>query len=91
LKRKDVSSDQVDPDLGQGFAYFVQEAPYKAHLERHKLEAEPKSNCSRHNAVNLANTKIDRGLAATGVATVECMRHDMKRPCSVGDLQVGER
>ncbi|KAG6824362.1 hypothetical protein H0H92_007099, partial [Tricholoma furcatifolium] len=91
LKRKDVSSDQVDPDLGQGFAYFVQEAPYKAHLERHQSEVEPKSNCSRHNAVNLANTKIDRGLAATGVATVECMRHDMKRPCSVGDLQVGER
>ncbi|KAG6824960.1 hypothetical protein H0H92_005297 [Tricholoma furcatifolium] len=91
LKHKDVSSDQVDPDLGQGFAYFVQEAPYKAHLERHKTEVEPKSNCSRHNAVNLANAKINRGLAATGVATVECMRHDMKRPCSVGDLQVGER
>ncbi len=30
-------------------------------------------------------------MAATGVATVDCSRHDMKRPCSVGDLQKGER
>ncbi|KAG6885483.1 hypothetical protein C0992_005120, partial [Termitomyces sp. T32_za158] len=91
LKRKDVSCDAFDPDLGNGFAYFVQEKPYKEHLKTHKDEVEPKSNCSRHNAINLANSKFGHGLAATGVGTIECARHDMKRPCSVGDLQVDER
>ncbi|KAG6895762.1 hypothetical protein C0992_012803 [Termitomyces sp. T32_za158] len=91
LKRKDVSSDALDPDLGNGFAYFVQDQPYKEHLEKYKNEVEPKSNCSRHDAVNLANSKPSQGHAATGVGTIECIRHDMKRPCSVGDLQVGER
>ncbi|KAJ2921444.1 hypothetical protein H1R20_g15648, partial [Candolleomyces eurysporus] len=33
----------------------------------------------------------DEGYAATGVATVECARHNMKRPLGVGDLQRGER
>lgn len=32
-----------------------------------------------------------KGLAATGVGTVDCARHDVKRPTSVGDLQKGER
>ncbi|KAG6805446.1 hypothetical protein H0H92_015333 [Tricholoma furcatifolium] len=41
--------------------------------------------------MNLANSKPNQGLAATGVGTIECARHDMKRACSVGDLQVGER
>ncbi|KAG6907075.1 hypothetical protein DXG01_010683 [Tephrocybe rancida] len=91
LKRKDVSSDAADPDLGDGFAYFVKEKLYKEHLERHKDEVEPKSNCSRHDAVNLANSKSSQGHAATGVGTIECTRHDMKRPCLVGDFQVGKR
>jgi hypothetical protein len=30
-------------------------------------------------------------VAATGVGTVDCARHDVKRPNSVGDLQKGER
>ncbi|KAG6914117.1 hypothetical protein DXG01_002336 [Tephrocybe rancida] len=91
LKRRDVSSNDLDPSLGDGFAYFVKEGPYKEHLEKHKNEVEPKSNCSRHDAMNLANSKPSQGLAATGVGTIKCARHDMKRPCSVGDLQVGER
>jgi hypothetical protein len=32
-----------------------------------------------------------KGLAATGVGTVDCARHDMKRPLAVGDLLKGER
>ncbi|KAG6839651.1 hypothetical protein C0991_000506 [Blastosporella zonata] len=91
MKRKDVSSEALDPGLGDGFAYFVETAPYKEHLANHKTEVEPKSNCSRHDAMNLANSKSCHGLAATGIGTIECSRHDMKRPCSVGDLQVGER
>ncbi|KAG6836222.1 hypothetical protein H0H93_010103 [Arthromyces matolae] len=72
LKRKDVSSDRVDPDLGNGFAFYVREKPYKEWLAKHENEVEP-------------------GLAATGVATIECIQHDMKRPCSVGDLQLGKK
>ena len=50
-----------------------------------------KSTCSRHDAVNLADSKPNRGYAASGGGTVDCSRHDMKRPNSFGDLQVGER
>lgn len=50
-----------------------------------------KSNCSRHDAVNLSTSKPNRNHAATGVSTVECARHNMKRPNAVGDLQKGER
>lgn len=35
--------------------------------------------------------KATAGLAATGAGTVDCARHNMKRPMSVGDLQAGER
>ncbi|KIJ58154.1 hypothetical protein HYDPIDRAFT_103222 [Hydnomerulius pinastri MD-312] len=50
-----------------------------------------KSSCSSHNAVNMADTKSSKGLAATGVGTVECARHNFKRPCRTGDLQVSEK
>ncbi|KNZ76803.1 Retrotransposable element Tf2 155 kDa protein type 2, partial [Termitomyces sp. J132] len=50
-----------------------------------------KSNCLRHDAVKLASSKSSQGNAATEVGTIECIRHDMKRPCSVGDLQVREQ
>lgn len=50
-----------------------------------------KSNCSRHDAVNLSSSKPNRNHAATGIATVECARHNMKRPNAVADLQKGER
>ncbi|KAG0693225.1 hypothetical protein DFH29DRAFT_985543 [Suillus ampliporus] len=48
-------------------------------------------SCSSHDAVNLADTRVSRGLAATGAGTVDCARHNFKRPCSVSDLQKGER
>ncbi|KAG6905142.1 hypothetical protein DXG01_004559 [Tephrocybe rancida] len=91
LKRKHVSSDEKDPDLGQGFAYFVEDKAYKAHCEKNKDTIEPKSNCSRHDAVNLSNAKPGTNHAATGVGTIECARHNMKRPNAVGDLQFHER
>lgn len=43
-----------------------------------------------HDAVKSAN-KYTAGLAATGAGTVDCARHNMKRPHAVGDLQAGER
>ncbi|KAF8873430.1 hypothetical protein BD779DRAFT_1613676 [Infundibulicybe gibba] len=48
-----------------------------------------KHTCSNHSAVNAS--RLAKGLAATGVGTIDCARHDMKRPSSVGDLQEGEK
>ncbi|KAG6804665.1 hypothetical protein H0H92_003569, partial [Tricholoma furcatifolium] len=41
LKRKDVSSEALDPALGDGLAYFVKQEPYTDHLAKHKTEVEP--------------------------------------------------
>ncbi|KAJ3503018.1 hypothetical protein NMY22_g18393 [Coprinellus aureogranulatus] len=91
LKRKDVSSDIADPGLSRGFAYFVEDVAFRSALVPHKDDKEEKSNCSRHDAVNLADVRPGHGYAASGVGTVECTRHNMKRPSAVGDLQRGER
>ncbi|KAJ3525770.1 hypothetical protein NMY22_g10437 [Coprinellus aureogranulatus] len=91
LKRKDVSSDEADPGLSKGYAYFVHDPPFREHVDAHADDKEPKSTCSRHDAVNLADIRPGQGYAATGVATVECTRHNMKRPSGVCDLQKGER
>ncbi|KAH7919139.1 hypothetical protein BV22DRAFT_1134058 [Leucogyrophana mollusca] len=91
LKRKFVSSDAADPGLSAGLAYFVPEKAYKAHLQTNTSYLQEKSTCASHNAVNMADTKSARGLAATGVGTIDCARHNMKLPNGVGDLQKGER
>ncbi|KAG1855838.1 hypothetical protein C8R48DRAFT_749263 [Suillus tomentosus] len=91
LKRKAVSSDTVDPSLNAGWAYFVHEDSYKSYLADRASKKQERSTCVSHNAVNMADTKSSRGLAATGVGTIDCARHDMKLPNGVGDLQKGER
>lgn len=92
LKRKKVFSDAVDPDLNKGCAYVVEETAYKKHLAKFdKQLMDPIDGCNNHDAVKLATLKNGAGLAATGMATVDCARHDMKRPCSTGDLQKGEQ
>ncbi|KAF6758442.1 hypothetical protein DFP72DRAFT_1064583 [Ephemerocybe angulata] len=91
LKRKDVSSDEADPGLSRGYSYFVNPIKFTNFLKQHEDEVEPKSTCSRHDAVNLADVTPGQGYAASGVATVECARHNMKRPSAVCDLQKGER
>ena len=40
LKRKDVSSDKRDGGLSLGWAYIVNNEPYKEHLLRYKDEVE---------------------------------------------------
>ncbi|KAF8871980.1 hypothetical protein BD779DRAFT_1453348 [Infundibulicybe gibba] len=90
LRRKDVSSDAVDPSLSKGLSYFVEELEYKKYLASSSTAPEP-STCSRHDAVNLASSKRNGGVAATGVGAVVCARHDFRLPNSVGDLQFGER
>ncbi|KAG2117119.1 uncharacterized protein F5147DRAFT_742928 [Suillus discolor] len=91
LKRRLVSTDSKDPGLSRGWGYFVKEGKYKAHINMSNEVVQEKSTCVSHNAVNMADTKTSKGLAATGVGTVDCARHDMKLPNGVGDLQKGEK
>lgn len=91
LKRKNVSNDKADPGLNKGCAYIVEETGFRDFLEDHVNEVEPKSTCSRHDAVNLADIRPGQGYAASGVGTVECARHNSKRPNAVCDIQKGER
>ena len=91
LKRKNVSNTTADPSLNRGCAYFVDDPPFREFLEKHSKEVEPKSTCSRHDAVNLADVRPGHGYAASGVGTVECARHNSKRPNAICDIQKGER
>ncbi|KAJ2935945.1 hypothetical protein H1R20_g1150, partial [Candolleomyces eurysporus] len=80
MKRKDCSSEEADPGLSRGFAYVVEEAAFQEYLKKHEKTTEPKSTCSRHDAVNLADMHPGQGYASSGIATVECSRHNSKRP-----------
>ncbi|KAG2148677.1 uncharacterized protein EDB93DRAFT_1250112 [Suillus bovinus] len=91
LKQKLVSSDIVDPGISKGWLYFVEEKAYKSYLADNKNQNQECSTCTSHNAMNMANTKKSKGLAATGVGTMDCARHNMKLQNAVGDLQKGEK
>ncbi|KAG1727882.1 hypothetical protein EDB19DRAFT_1897468 [Suillus lakei] len=91
LKWRVVSKDSVDPSLSNGWGYFVEESAYKAFLNDKSDVSQEKSTCLSHNAVNMVDTKSNRGLAATGLRTIDCARHNMKLLTAVGDLQKGEK
>ncbi|KAG1844600.1 hypothetical protein F4604DRAFT_1884427 [Suillus subluteus] len=86
LAHKNVSSDRIDPGLSRGWSYFVEEKGFKEFLADVGKVPQEKSACASHNAVNLAETKNSRGLAVTGAGTVDCSRHNFKRPCGVDVL-----
>ncbi|KAF9231579.1 hypothetical protein BU15DRAFT_90871 [Melanogaster broomeanus] len=91
LKRRLSSKDSVDPSLSRGWSYFVEELSYKLYLSEHSNTHQEKSACSSHDAINGADTKTSVGLAATGMGSVCCARHEIKLAGGVGDLQKGER
>ncbi|KAF7330703.1 CxC2 domain-containing protein [Mycena sanguinolenta] len=93
LSNRSVSSEALDPIMGDGVGYFCKrhgDDGYYAHVSKHADETEV-SNCSGFQAMSLANTKRTKGLRSTGVAGVTCSRHNMWRANGIGDLQVGER
>ncbi|KAJ7300391.1 hypothetical protein DFH08DRAFT_725373, partial [Mycena albidolilacea] len=90
MKRKDVSSEADDPSLGDGIAFFSQVEEYMAHLDKHWDIEQEKSTCVAHDAVDEPDREA-HGTAASGIGTVDCARHNMKRPNAVGDLQKGEK
>ncbi|KAJ7137354.1 hypothetical protein C8R43DRAFT_893689 [Mycena crocata] len=90
LKRKDVSSEEADPGLGPGWAFFAQVTSYMQHLAEHWDQPQERSTCVAHDAVDKPDRE-SRGTASSGIGAVDCARHNMKRPNAVGDLQLGER
>ncbi|OJA11034.1 hypothetical protein AZE42_12772 [Rhizopogon vesiculosus] len=66
LAHRDVSKDKVDPSLGDRWAYFVKHKDYKTYVKEHTSAVQEKSTCALHNAVNMADTKSNRGLVTTG-------------------------
>ncbi|KAJ7066855.1 hypothetical protein B0H15DRAFT_958289 [Mycena belliarum] len=93
LTNRNVSSEEADPILGDGWGIFAKREGadgYKVHIGKHANQQEI-SSCSGFQAMFLANTKKVKGLRTTGIAGVTCSRHNMWRPNGMGDLQVGER
>ncbi|KAF7799366.1 hypothetical protein EIP86_010598 [Pleurotus ostreatoroseus] len=90
LKRRAVSNETRDPALGSGWAYFVEDGPYREHLRKY-VDQEEISTCTGLSALMHANTKFSKGYACTGVGMCVCARHGFVLPNSVGDLQKGER
>ncbi|KAJ7448387.1 hypothetical protein FB451DRAFT_1533078 [Mycena latifolia] len=90
MKRKQVSSEEADPGLNNGAAFFSEVKAYMEHVGKHWEMEQEKSRCVSHDTVD----QLDReawGTASSGIRTVDCARHNMKRPNGVGDLQKGER
>ncbi|KAJ7026597.1 hypothetical protein C8F04DRAFT_1267965 [Mycena alexandri] len=75
LKRRMVSSDLRDPGLGTGWAYFVENEPYRKYLLT-VTDQKEMSTCSGLAALDYANTKFSRGYSTTGVGMGVCARHD---------------
>ncbi|KAJ7096175.1 hypothetical protein C8R44DRAFT_644543, partial [Mycena epipterygia] len=90
LINRNVSSEANDPILHDGMGYFVNYSKYSEWLRDHVSDEEI-STCSGFQAMFLANRKHIKGLRTTGVGGVTCACHNMWRPNSIGDLQVGER
>jgi len=88
-----VSTEERDPGLNRGYAYVVENQKFKTYLSTYdSLVPDDKSTCNNHDAIKSASMRGGKGTAASGCGTGgECIRHDMKRPISVGDLQKGER
>ncbi|KAJ7839074.1 hypothetical protein B0H13DRAFT_1650401 [Mycena leptocephala] len=90
LKRRLISSELKDPDLGPGWAYMVETGPYREYL-RGVMDQKEMNSCSGLAALDYANTKFSRGYSTTGVGMGCCARHEFVQPNGVGDLQKGEQ
>ncbi|KAJ7028284.1 hypothetical protein C8F04DRAFT_1212234 [Mycena alexandri] len=90
LKRRLVSSELRDPGLGTGWAYFVEQEPYRDWITSADA-GKQMSTCSGLAALDYANTKFSRGYSTTGVGMGVCARHEFVQPTGMGDLQKGER
>ncbi|KAJ7862019.1 hypothetical protein B0H14DRAFT_3444990 [Mycena olivaceomarginata] len=90
LKCLMVSSELKDPGLGTGWAYMLENTPFREYLLT-VTDQKEMTTCSGLAALDYANTKFSRGYSTTGVGMGVCARHEFVQPNRVGDLQKGER
>ncbi|KAJ7824741.1 hypothetical protein B0H14DRAFT_3088701 [Mycena olivaceomarginata] len=90
LKRRLVSSELKDPDLGTGWSYFTEDPPFRLYLKT-VTDQKEMSTCSGLAALDYANTKFSRGYGSTGVGLGVCARHEFVQRNGATDLQKGER
>ncbi|KAJ3716228.1 hypothetical protein C8R42DRAFT_589224, partial [Lentinula raphanica] len=90
LKRRLVSSNAVDPGVGTGSSYFVEDNAFREYIATCGEQVEM-NTCTGLSAVDHANTKFSRGYATTGVGLAVCARHELVQKNGVVDLQKGER
>ncbi|TDL13603.1 hypothetical protein BD410DRAFT_817291 [Rickenella mellea] len=90
LKRRKASSNDFDPGLGTGLAYFVEDEAFRTHIAEYVDQTEMNS-CSGFAAVADANTRSAKGLSSTGVGALVCARHGLMRGTGACDLQKGEK
>ncbi|KAI0654576.1 hypothetical protein C8Q70DRAFT_876809, partial [Cubamyces menziesii] len=80
-----------ETQLAPGWAYFVEESKYQAHLKARADDRPEENTCSvEHNAILKASIRRE-GYIASGVGAVLCARHALVRKNGTGDLQLGER
>ncbi|KAK0440544.1 hypothetical protein EV421DRAFT_1737210 [Armillaria borealis] len=86
-----VSNAARDPSLVNGAGFVVAQDDFRKHVAEYgkRIPFDP-SDCRDHQAVKLATSKRGAGLATSGVATVDCARHDAKGPAAVTILDHGE-
>lgn len=91
LKQLNVSNNVRDLGLNHGYAYLGDEEKFKDYLAKYDDQVlNDVSKCNNHDTIKSASMCGGKGMAAMGVGTIKCSRHDIKRPVSVGDLQKGE-
>ncbi|KIY61132.1 hypothetical protein CYLTODRAFT_323585, partial [Cylindrobasidium torrendii FP15055 ss-10] len=83
-------SSTLDPGLGTGLAYLVEDSAYHEHYLKYKAQTNI-STCSGFKTLEMAEKKDATGLRSTGLCMCACARHKMIRPQGVGNLQKGER
>ncbi|KAI0037287.1 hypothetical protein FA95DRAFT_1475383, partial [Auriscalpium vulgare] len=81
----------ADVALAPGWAYFVENGPYKEHIEKYVDQEEMKHCDSSFAAIDHANVPAHKRFAVNGVGAVICARHCFYRKSGLGDLQRGER
>ncbi|PBK90515.1 hypothetical protein ARMGADRAFT_934251 [Armillaria gallica] len=86
-----VSNLARDPSLVNGAGFVVAQDDFRQHVAKYgKCIPYDPSDCRDHQAIKLVTSKRGAGLATSGVATVDCARHDSKGPGTVTILDHGE-
>ncbi|KAL1658562.1 hypothetical protein GGF50DRAFT_120743 [Schizophyllum commune] len=90
LKNLVRQNERHDPELGDGYGYFVKQEEYKRHIKNYVSEVDI-STCIAFKALSEKDTKATAGLRVLGVAGAICARHELVQPHGLADLQKGER